>query len=308
MGRIRMLFYPLLRMIIRCFFPVVFILAALPWVNQAANDNIYRIGEEDILILTIIAGGEIQCEVELVVSEQGELNAPFIGRIEASGQTLSQLETSIREPLAADYFVDPEVHLRIKEYHSLQYFISGAVRSPGMYKLGFNPSVMDLLARAGGTISGRGNVAYILKKSEMDIVPSENAAEAFLPPRKTRMVDLIKLLDEGDMSENVLLESGDTVYVPLSTQLNQNQTKIYVEGEVRYPGIFDYQPGLTAMAACIMAGGFDKFAAPERTRIIRITEAGQEIIRINLDQVKKGEIADLSLKPGDRIHIPESWL
>jgi polysaccharide export outer membrane protein len=62
------------------------------------------------------------------------------------------------------------------------------------------------------------------------------------------------------------------------------------------------------MAACIMAGGFDQFAAPERARVIRGQEKGQEIIKINLDRVKKGELADLPLKPGDRIHIPESWL
>jgi len=94
----------------------------------------------------------------------------------------------------------------------------------------------------------------------------------------------------------------------LSIQLNQSQTKIYVEGEVKHPGIFDYQPGLTAMGACIMAGGFDKYAAPERARVIRIKEKGQEIIRINLNRVKKGAIADITLRPGDRIHIPESWL
>ncbi len=279
-----------------------------PSATQASNDNIYLIGGEDILILTIFAGGQVQSEVELVVSEQGELNAPFIGRVKASGLTLSALEASIREPLAADYFVDPEVHIRIKEYHSLQYFVSGAVKSPGMYKLGFNPSVMDLLARAGGTIPDRGNVAYILKKSEGAVLPPENPPEPFLAPQKTRMIDLSKLLDEGDMSENIILESGDTVYIPFSAQLNQNFTKVYVEGEVKHPGIFDYQPGLTAMSACIMAGGFDQFAAPERARIIRIKETGQEIIRINLEQVKKGELADLPLKPGDRIHIPESWL
>jgi polysaccharide export outer membrane protein len=58
-----------------------------------------------------------------------------------------------------------------------------------------------------------------------------------------------------------------------------------------------------------MAGGFDTFAAPNRTKIIRSLTADQrEIIKINLNHVKAGKIPDIELKPGDRIHVPETWL
>jgi polysaccharide export outer membrane protein len=33
-----------------------------------------------------------------------------------------------------------------------------------------------------------------------------------------------------------------------------------------------------------------------------------EIIKINLDDVTKGKTQDIELKPGDRIHVPETWL
>jgi len=292
-----------------CFFYLVIFLSLLsPGLIMASNGTGYRIGAKDILILSVIAGGEEQSKVELVVSEQGEINVPFIGHVKAVGLTLSQLEKKVHTPLEADYFVEPEVHIRIKEYHSLQYFISGAVRNPGMYKLGFSPTVMDLLAKAGGTMTSRGNVAYILKdRGEGSVGKEIDVAESPVPS-KTRMVNLLKLLDEGDMSENFSLESGDTIYIPLSKKLNQSQTNIFVEGEVKTPGIFDFQPGLTALAACIMAGGFDKYAAPSRARIIRRSAEGQKIIKIDLEQVKKGEIPDPLLKPGDRIHVPESWL
>ncbi|MBU0463094.1 MAG: SLBB domain-containing protein, partial [Proteobacteria bacterium] len=121
-------------------------------------------------------------------------------------------------------------------------------------------------------------------------------------------IDLLKLLDKGDMSENVTLESGDTIYIPLGKNLNQTQSQVYVEGKVKKPGVFDYQPGMTALSACIIAGGFDKFSAPNRTKIIRQTEAGIETIDINLDRVQTGKIPDLELQPGDRVHVPESWL
>ena len=98
------------------------------------------------------------------------------------------------------------------------------------------------------------------------------------------------------------------VYIPLEKVLNQDESKIYVEGEVKKPGVYDFQPGMTALNACIRAGGFDKYAAPSRAKVIRNKGKDQKVIRIDLDLVKKGKISDIELTPGDRIHIPETWL
>ncbi len=252
--------------------------------------------------ISILAGGEEQVVKEMVVSDTGHINVPFIGKVEAAGQTLEVLEKAILTPLERDYFVSPQVHLQIQGYHSLQYFISGAVKNPGMYELEFTPSIMDLIAKAGGVLPERGNLAYVIRGT----APAANAKDGTKPaPIK---VDLVKLLDEGDMSQNIRLQSGDTIYVPLDTGLDQASTKVYVQGEVKKPGVLNYQPGLTALAACIMAGGFDKFAAPNRAKVIRQTPEGQETIDLDLNKVVSGKIPDLPLKPGDRIHIPESWL
>jgi len=77
---------------------------------------------------------------------------------------------------------------------------------------------------------------------------------------------------------------------------------------VTKPGVYEYQRGITALNACLMAGGFDKFAAPNRARIIREEDGKQTVIRINLEDVKEGKIPDIELKPGDIVVIPESWL
>ena len=269
----------------------------------------YRIGPRDVLSLTIYAGGEKQQEVDLTVSAQGMINVPFIGPIKAEGITVPQLEALITKPLARDYFVNPEVNVLIKGYHSLQYYISGAVNSPGLYEMTSEASLMELIAKAGGVLVDRGNVAYILRSSTEKITEGDDV-EKLLSTKEPIKVDLKKLLDQGDMSHNPMLQSGDVVYIPLEKTLKMAESKIYVEGEVKKPGVFRYQPGLTAMNACILAGGFGKFAAPNRTRIIRQEEEGdgQEIIKIDLNKVKEGEIPDIELKPGDRIHVPETWL
>ena len=268
-----------------------------------AQSTGYRIGPGDVLALRIFAGAEEQHAAQLTVSSQGTINVPFIGSIKAEGLTVSQLEKSITDPLAADYLVDPEVTITVNEYHSLQYYISGAVGAPGLYEMKSQPTLMELIAKAGGLTANRGNVAYILRPSEKS--KTAKTKDAGKPPQK---IDLKKLLDQGDMSQNIVLQSGDVVYVPLSTSLNLAESKIYVEGEVKSPGAYDYQEGMTALSACIMAGGFSKFAAPNRARIIRQDGDEQMVIKIDLEDVKMGKIQDIKILPGDRIHIPETWL
>ncbi|MBW2170012.1 MAG: polysaccharide biosynthesis/export family protein [Deltaproteobacteria bacterium] len=288
---------PLLFQIVLLIFPAI----------SGSQGKAYRIGPNDVLTLTIHAGGEKQHEGNLTVSADGTINAPFIGAIKAEGLTPSQLEKQITEPLATDYFVNPKVNIYIKEYHSLHYYITGAVEKPGLYEMTTEASLLELIAKAEGVSLERGNVAYIMRSSADEVISGEKVED--LASRKEPIkVDLQRLLDRGDMSVNLILEPGDVVYIPLKKALDLAVSKIYVEGEVKKPGLYDYQPGMTAMNACIMAGGFDRFAAPNRTRIIRKKGKGVEIIKINLNRVKEGKILDIELKPGDRLHVPETWL
>lgn len=284
-------------------FCLIFLLCLCPAPSPAAQQQtgngarpVYRIGPGDIISLTILAGGMEQAKADLVVSDRGEISVPFIGSIKASGLTLKDLEKAIYIPLEKEYFVGPQINIQMKEYHSLSYTISGAVNKPGKYELNFHPTIMDLIAKAGGMSKDRGSIAYVLKSGRT------------IQDKDPVTIDLTRLLNDGDMNQNVLLETGDTVYIPLQTQLDPTRSKIYLEGEIAISGMIDYQPGLTALSACIMAGGFGKYAAPSRARIIRIKDGSREIIKINLDKIKDGDEADFPLKPGDRIHIPQTWL
>ncbi len=280
-----------------------------PAVESFAASDGYKLGPTDILSVSIFAGGEEQVAVDLTISEQGFVNFPFIGSVKAAGMTRSQMEKAVFEPLEKDYFVDPQVHVRIKEYHSLHFFISGAVKKPGKYEMQAATTIMDLIAKAEGLQQERGNIAYIMHEGDGDnseTVYSQDPAEN--SPNDPQKVNLLKLLDEGDMSHNVVLKPGDSVYIPFAKGLNQADLKVYVSGEVEKPALYEFQPGMSALSVCIMAGGFAKYAAPNRTTIVRIEDGKQKVLKIDLEDVVEGKIPDVLLKPGDRIHVPESWL
>jgi protein involved in polysaccharide export with SLBB domain len=165
----------------------------------------YRLRPDDIIKLSIFAGGEMQTEVELTVSSKGLITCPFLGDIKAEALTISELTEKIREPLTRDYFVEPQVFISLKESKSPEW-------------------------------------------------------------------------------------------------------SIYVMGKVQKPGVYEFKEGLTVLDACILAGGFEKFAAPNRATITRRENGENKIIKINLNDVKDGKKKDILLRPGDRINIPESRL
>ena len=267
----------------------------------------YRIGSNDVIRLVISAGGQKQHEADLTVSSHGFIIAPFIGSIKAKGLTPNELQKKLTIPLAENYFVNPQVNIHVKEYRSLQYSISGAVRDPGLYKMSTQIRLLDLIAKAGGLLPDHANIAYIVRGSA-NLDPEDLAKKNLPPETKSIKVDLKRLLERGDMSANPVLISGDLIYIPLSKSLDVSESKIYVDGEIKNPGVYDYMPGMTALNACLLAGGFSTFAAENRTRIIRKTGDKTEVIKIDLKEVSKGKEQDIELKPGDRIHVPESWL
>ena len=289
--------------IITLFIPLYLLVCLEP---LQAQTTAYRIGPRDVLTLTIYAGGKKQQESPLTVSFQGLINVPYIGNIKAAGLTIPQLEKLIKEPLAADFFVNPSINIVITGYHSLHYYISGSIGSPGLYEMKSEATLLELIAKAGGVSGQHGSVAYILHPSTNHVSPEKENHSLFSDKNPVK-INIKKLLD-GDMSQNIVLLSGDMVYIPPQTSLDMAESKIYLEGEVKSPGVYDYQEGLTALNACIMAGGFSKFAAPNRARIIRQNGEKQIIIKINLNDVQKGKIPDTEIKAGDRIHIPETWL
>ena len=72
---------------------------------------------------------------------------------------------------------------------------------------------------------------------------------------------------------------------------------IYVNGEVKKPGGYEYQPGLTVDKAIALAGGFTDRAARNK---VYITQSGSD------DQKNRVKLTS-RVKPGDIIEIDQSF-
>ncbi len=278
-------------------------------VTAFAQDEPYIIGPGDVLSVTIFAGGKTQEVQHLTVSSKGTINFPYLGQVEAEGLSVSELEENVTRPLAKDYYVNPQVLISVRDYKSKKVYLTGAVQKSGLFPLDSSTTtVLELIAKAGGVTKDRSNYAYILRGSIAELSAEKGISE-LIQQKNSIKVNLRELLDLGVSEANVELQPGDVVYIPPTSFSDLTQHKIYVLGKVNRPGVYDFQEGLTALDGCILAGGFAKYAAPNRSTITRREADGtQEIIKINLTRVRKGDEKDIPLKPGDRIFVPESWL
>ena len=121
---------------------------------------------------------------------------------------------------------------------------------------------------------------------------------------KTITVDLRALLLKGDLSQNVIIRAGDTIYVSAA-----ERSKIYILGQVKTPGPYEVSRRVTVLGAINLAGGLTDLAAPNKIKVIRETKSGKQTIRVNMGRIMKGDKKqDIVVKPGDIIIVPESWL
>jgi polysaccharide export outer membrane protein len=82
--------------------------------------------------------------------------------------------------------------------------------------------------------------------------------------------------------------------------------QLTVLGQVRTPGSYPFQPGMTLVQAISIAGGLNSIAVRDAIRITRrMKGAGSRTVIIDLDAINSGEAEDIPMQPGDRIYVAE---
>ncbi|MGD2184194.1 SLBB domain-containing protein [Lusitaniella coriacea] len=100
-------------------------------------------------------------------------------------------------------------------------------------------------------------------------------------------VDLWALLQAGDLSEDLILQAGDTIEIPRANSLAPAEAtalasasfapdiiKVNVVGEVVQPGSVDLQPNAPLNQALLAAGGFNNRAAQGTVELVRLNPDG----------------------------------
>jgi polysaccharide export outer membrane protein len=250
----------------------------------AASGESYVIGPEDMLQITV--WGSPDLSVLIPVRPDGMISVPLVGDIKADGMTPAQLKEYLEKEYLK-YIKAPTVSVVVTAVNSFKvYVVGGGVSaggsSSGAISLKRNTTLLQLLAELGSLQGADLKSAYILRAG------------------KKLQVDFMKLINNGDVSQDVDLRRDDVIFIPPDLE-----NRIKVVGAVKNPGIFPYMKGMTALDAVLSAGGFTEFASQNNVEIVR-QEGGQvKNIQVRLkDVIKNGDLKkNVPLNPGDMVSV-----
>ena len=85
--------------------------------------------------------------------------------------------------------------------------------------------------------------------------------------------------------------------------------QVRVIGEAAAPKAIPYRSGMTALDVMIAVGGLTKYAAGDRSVVVRNVNGKDETYRVHLSSlIKDGDVAEnVFMQPGDILIIPQSY-
>lgn len=262
--------------------------SVLPTADVAAIADIsedYAIQSEDVLRISVI--GEPELTTEQTVDPKGYVNIPLMGVLYVQGLTRQKLVDQISLGLSK-YLVEPKIQVSLTQFRRPKVYVLGMVYRPGVVDFRPGDTVMEAVAQTGSF-----QPEAFLEGSTLTHKGSKDQIA----------LDLHKLFIQNDLSQNLVLQDGDTIYIP------ENLTnKYFVLGEINRPGKFTLKDNMSVIDAISTAGGMTARASGKTAYIIRGDQQKPEKIKVDIGKFFKS--ADMSqnvtLMAGDVVFIPET--
>jgi polysaccharide export outer membrane protein len=247
--------------------------------GPAATD--YLVGPQDVLQITVY--GEPQLSGLVHVDNDGTIPFQYLQRVKAENLTVAQIGELLRKGLADGYIRNPQVEVQVEQYHSQNVYVLGEVKAAGKYSLPGNSTLVDVLTQAGSTLPTAGHWVLINHHKEGSALTGPVMTGA------TGDADLkINLNDiQSGKAHTIQIHDGDTIFVPKAE-------RIFVNGNVRTPGAYPFDDGMTVFEAIGIAGGVSEKGSSSRLSIKRLIDGQLKEVGV--------KPTDL-LKPGDQIFV-----
>ncbi|MDA1185167.1 MAG: polysaccharide export protein [Acidobacteria bacterium] len=252
----------------------------------------YVVGPNDVL--TIAYNGEPSMTGQFTVGGDHTITYPLIGRVEAAGKTLVEIQEEVRTKLTTQgFYLNPQIVVSVEDYRPQNIAIVGEVHSPGNYSLPGAPRLVDALVMAGSTLPTAGSEAVIVPAGSQGVVIHSSAAIARgeLEPQEASAVTRIGL-EGGVPTENIQLHDGDTVFI-------LRAESIYLAGEVARPGAYTMRPDTKTIRQGILLGGGATRRGVDEVQIIRVIDGERKKMKVSIDD---------DVLPGDTIIVSRRFL
>jgi protein involved in polysaccharide export with SLBB domain len=93
----------------------------------------YVLSPNDLVLIKVYRHDDL--ESRLRIAKDGSSIFPLLGTVQLGGKTVEQATASVRELLAKDYLVNPQVTITVLEYAKRRFTVLGQVLKPGSYEI-----------------------------------------------------------------------------------------------------------------------------------------------------------------------------
>ncbi|MGA9643235.1 MAG: polysaccharide biosynthesis/export family protein [Terriglobales bacterium] len=246
------------------------------------NPNV-RLGAGDLIDINVFGVPDLSTKTR--ISGSGDIYLPLIDYVHIADLTADEAQAVIQKRLEAGGFVrNPHVSIFVEESSSLAVTLVGEVNHPGPYTVARDRRLFDMISAAGGLTDKAGRIVTIEHRDD---------------PEHKITLQLSANLAE-DTNSNIDILPGDTIVV-------SRAGIVYVVGDVQHPsGFLIEDNSLSVLKALALAGGSNRTASLNHTKILRQTPNGTEEIPIPLKKILYAKSPDIPLVKGDVLFIPGS--
>jgi polysaccharide export outer membrane protein len=170
--------------------------------SMTVLDDKKRLGSNDSVSFRVVEDRDNESQ-HLRVNDNGELEVPYIGLVQAAGKSCKELAYNVKAALEREYYYHATVIIavdRVSEKSRGKVYVYGSVKQQGPQEIPADESytVSKAVIRAGGfgDFANKRKVK-LTRKSGGDYT-----------------VDLKRIIEEGHSEEDVVLQPDDQIYVP----------------------------------------------------------------------------------------------
>jgi protein involved in polysaccharide export with SLBB domain len=213
----------------------------------------YLVGPGDTFMLTL--WGRVNAQYVVEINRNGQIVLPEIGVLNVSGMTMAQMENYLQDQVARKQ-TDFKMAVTMGRLRTIKVYVVGEAKTPGSYTISSMSTVINALFAAGGpTKNGTLRDIQLMRNNS-----------------KPMHVDLYKFLIGGDKSEDIRLQDGDTVFVPLIGQV------VGVSGSVKRPAIYEMQKPVTLREMLDLAGGVNYAGWMRQIQVARVENHQRQVV------------------------------
>ena len=169
-----------------------------PLENSASvisSDKEYRLRQGDELNIQVVQQAELGTrngnDIVYTVRPDGYVSFPMVGAVKADGLTVDEFTAELQQGLSR-YIINPDITVNVSK--------------PGAYTLTKSSTVIDAIGAAG-------SFNWDTAKKKIYLIHQDN-------PEKPIPINLNRILQTGDMSENYIMREGDILYLTKNSRIN----------------------------------------------------------------------------------------